>query len=257
MYALPAHQSPRAWLTRVPFTRARRDEPSPYAMDGFSNVTTVTVDDPLGNQLADAMDGLRCSRSTRAVEPPVVPQQTARQQKVVEELANSMVSHTPLGTQAQHGRLGLALPGLVGADWVGHCWARTARHHVLAPSHRAWSPSHPPPTTSAAALPTSPSSPRMPLPPLQRTLDVHVDVYDADGRVRKPSAASRLLGSVSSPTAPWARRSTPVPPPPASRPPPARLPPAPRALPSPRPSPRHHRCCGHHLSCLLAHHTDA
>ena len=148
MYALPAHQSPRAWLTRVPFTRARRDEPSPYAMDGFSNVTTVTIDDPLGNQLADAMDGLRCSRSTRAVEPPVVPQQTARQQKVVEELANSMVSHTPLGTQAQHGRLGLALPGLVGADWVGHCWARTARHHVPAPSHRAWSPSHPPPTPS-------------------------------------------------------------------------------------------------------------
>ena len=87
------------------FTRSRREEPSPYAMDGFSNVTPVTVDDdPLGNQLADAMDGLRCSRSTRAVQPPVVPQQTARQKKVLEELADSMVSHTSsLGTQARGG----------------------------------------------------------------------------------------------------------------------------------------------------------
>ena len=108
--------SPHAWLIRVPFTRSRRDEPSPYAMDGFSNVTPVTVDDdPLGNQLADAMDGLRCSRSTRAVQPPVVPQQTARQKKVLEELADSMVSHTSsLGTQA-HGGWGVAPPGLVRA----------------------------------------------------------------------------------------------------------------------------------------------
>lgn len=85
-------------------------------MDGFSNVTPVTVDnDPLGNQLADAMDGLRCSRSTRAVQPPVVPKQTARQKKVLEELADSMVSHTSsLGTQARGG-WGVALPGLVRA----------------------------------------------------------------------------------------------------------------------------------------------
>ena len=107
---------PHAWLIRVPFTRSRREEPSPYAMDGFSNVTPVTVDDdPLGNQLADAMDGLRCSRSTRAVQPPVVPKQTARQKKVLEELADSMVSHaSSLGTQARGG-WGVALPGLVRA----------------------------------------------------------------------------------------------------------------------------------------------
>ena len=90
----PSHRPTRG-SPRVPFTRSRREEPSPYAMDGFSNVTPVTVDDdPLGNQLADAMDGLRCSRSTRAVQPPVVPQQTARQKKVLEELADSMVSRT-------------------------------------------------------------------------------------------------------------------------------------------------------------------
>ena len=87
-------------------------------MDGFSNVAPVTVDDdPLGNQLADAMDGLRCSRSTRAVQPPVVPKQTARQKKVLEELADSMVSHassSSLGTQARGG-WGVALPGLVRA----------------------------------------------------------------------------------------------------------------------------------------------
>ena len=82
----------RALPTRALSTRAHRDEPSPYALDGFSS---VTADDPLENQLANAMDGLRCSRATRAVQPPVVPQQKVPQQKAVEELADSMVSPTP------------------------------------------------------------------------------------------------------------------------------------------------------------------
>ena len=119
-------------------------------MDGFSNVTTVTVDDPLGNQLADAMDGLRCSRSTRAVQPSVVPQQTVRQQKVVEELADSMVSPF-LPRNASTGGWGWPFPVWLGVRLRLHCCARTARHHVPAPSHRAWSPSHPPRTASAAA----------------------------------------------------------------------------------------------------------
>ena len=225
-------------------------------MDGFSNVTTVTVDDPLGNQLADAMDGLRCSRSTRAVQPSVVPQQTVRQQKVVEELADSMVSPF-LPRNASTGGWGWPFP-----VWLGvRLRLATAAHvpHATMSPHRPTAPGrHPTPREPPQLLPpTSPSSPRMPPPPPQRTLDVHVDVYDADGRVRKPSAASRLLGSVSSPTAPWARRSTPVPPP--SYPPASASPPPPPRLPCAsclRPSPRHHRCCGHHLSCLLARTTQ-
>ena len=207
-------------------------------MDGFSNVTTVTVDDPLGNQLADAMDGLRCSRSTRAVQPSVVPQQTVRQQKVVEELADSMVSPF-LPRNASTGGWGWPFP-----VWLGvRLRLATAAHvpHATMSPHRPTAPGrHPTPREPPQLLPpTSPSSPRMPPPPPQRTLDVHVDVYDADGRVRKPSAASRLLGSVSSPTAPWARRSTPVPPPthPSTRLPPASPPPPVRVLPAPLSSP--------------------
>ena len=89
--ATPRIPSPRCPASRPP--RARRGEPSPYALDGFCS---VTPEDPLENQLADAMGGLRCSRATRASEstpaPPLVPQQ----QKAVEELASSMVSPMPL-----------------------------------------------------------------------------------------------------------------------------------------------------------------
>ena len=80
----------------VPITtppRARRGEPSPYALDGFCS---VTPEDPLENQLADAMGGLRCSRATRASESTPAPPPVPQQQKAVEELASSMVSPTPL-----------------------------------------------------------------------------------------------------------------------------------------------------------------
>ena len=90
----------------------------------------------------------------------------------------------------------------------------------------------------------------------QRTLDVHVDVYDADGRMRKPSAASRLFGSASSLTAPWARRSTPVRLPLTSRTPATRLRRPPVRLLACAPLPRHHRCGGHHLSSVLARTTQ-